>query len=157
MTKVINKKKIARSYGLLVYRFAPVRGGGEELQFLVVRPAHGDPVNNQSPYYLPKGQPNDEESPEETALREVYEETGIRSRIISSLGTVRYKNGRKEVGIYLAKCTGGNICEDGQILSKYTDLENDDIRFVNVYDARRLLRYEYKEMVDLANKKLAEM
>lgn len=48
---------------------------------------------------LPKGKAEKGESPEETALREVLEETGYRCRIVAPMGTTRYRlsNGIKEV------------------------------------------------------------
>ena len=64
---------------------------------------------------LPKGTPLPNESREETALREVQEETGLRATILKSLGSVRYvfrRDGvlhRKQVFHYLMEPVGGSI------------------------------------------------
>lgn len=148
---VSSKKRMDRSYGLLVFRIVPRKDGPNEVQYLIVRPSCGDiGKKNPNPYYLPKGRQRDGESPQETALREVYEETGIRAKIISPLGLVKYRGGNKEVGIYLAQFTGGNVCDDGRCLQH--DWENDDVRFVSEKDARRMLRHEFVEMIDIASK-----
>lgn len=59
---------------------------------LVHRPRYDD-------WGLPKGKASKRESPEETALREVLEETGYRCRIVAPIGTTRYRidGGVKEV------------------------------------------------------------
>ena len=64
---------------------------------------------------LPKGLVDAGEKPAETALREGFEETGIRGRLDSKLGDVRYvytwKGERvfKIVSFYLARAAGGRI------------------------------------------------
>lgn len=143
-------KRVPRSYGLLVFRIVPFSSGGREIQYLIARPSIGGTGENKNPWYLPKGKKNGSETPRETAIREVYEETGIKARIISQLGLVKYKNGRKEVAIYLAKYTGGIVEEDGSCLKH--DWENDDVRFVNSFDAKKMLREEFRGMIDLAEK-----
>jgi 8-oxo-dGTP diphosphatase len=54
---------------------------------------------------LPKGKADDGESPEETAVREVLEETGKRCRIVAPLGATRYRvqGGVKEVHWFAMK------------------------------------------------------
>ncbi|MDI3327035.1 MAG: NUDIX domain-containing protein [Alicyclobacillaceae bacterium] len=59
---------------------------------------------------LPKGHRDPGETTEETALREIEEETGVRGRIRGLLGTVRYdyqtpdgRSGQKEVYYYLVE------------------------------------------------------
>ena len=42
-------------------------------------------------FCLPKGTPENDESPEQTALREVYEETGLLPKIINQIGEIRYQ------------------------------------------------------------------
>lgn len=143
------KKKPAISYGLLVFRIVKANDGGLDLEYLIVHPASNQP-DQIIPYYLPKGAKEGDETSEEAALRETQEETGIRAKIISKLGTVRYRNGRKEVDIFLAKYSGGRVLEDGRCPDH--DWENDDARFVSDVKAKELLRKEFRHLITLANK-----
>jgi len=65
---------------------------------------------------LPKGRMEAGETPEETALREIAEETGIRGRIIRPLAVVRYKYETadrgtidKEVHYFLVEAENGDL------------------------------------------------
>ena len=66
---------------------------------------------------LPKGTPNPGESLEETALREVCEETGLDVEIEQKVGTVTYWFARPAKGVrfhksvhhYLMRATGGDV------------------------------------------------
>ncbi|MCL6575905.1 NUDIX hydrolase [Kyrpidia sp.] len=59
---------------------------------------------------LPKGHQDPGETLEQTALREIEEETGVQGEILGAIGTVRYpytrpdgQSGEKEVQYYLVK------------------------------------------------------
>jgi 8-oxo-dGTP diphosphatase len=86
--------KVVRAAGGLVAR----TGAGGEVTVLVVhRPRYDD-------WSLPKGKAESGESDEETALREVEEETGYRCVLGSELPTVRYedrKGRQKQVRFWL--------------------------------------------------------
>jgi 8-oxo-dGTP pyrophosphatase MutT (NUDIX family) len=62
---------------------------------------------------VPKGHPEVEESIEEAAIREVFEETGLKAEILDYLGEVKYdfsmsrKHISKTVHIFLMKQVGG--------------------------------------------------
>ena len=67
---------------------------------------------------LPKGNIDDGEKPQETALREVHEETGVEAEPIAKLGDVKYVYNRswsdgakvfKVVSFYLFRYLGGKI------------------------------------------------
>lgn len=65
---------------------------------------------------LPKGKMEPGETIEQTALREILEETGIEGKIVASLEQVKYQyNHRvhgtidKEVHYYLVEATGGDL------------------------------------------------
>lgn len=66
---------------------------------------------------LPKGTPEDDESLDQTAVREVSEETGLRVRIVAPLGEIHYWFVRKGVRFsktvhyYLMEPTGGDLSE----------------------------------------------
>ncbi|WNQ13444.1 NUDIX hydrolase [Paenibacillus aurantius] len=92
------------SAGGVVYRGA---GGGLEIQMIQDR---------YGVITLPKGKMEPGETIEETALREIVEETGIRGRIVQHLETVRYPytspekgNVDKEVHYYLVEALGGEL------------------------------------------------
>jgi 8-oxo-dGTP pyrophosphatase MutT (NUDIX family) len=77
---------------------------------------------------LPKGKPDPGESLEQTALREVLEETGLSAEITGSLGQVIYRyfeqdEGRhvnKRVHFFLMRCLGGDIGQrDGEMERVY--------------------------------------
>lgn len=73
----------------------------------------GDPTAQI--WVLPKGTPLAGETPEETAVREVREETGIEPCIVGELGSIHYwftRKGvrfKKEVKHYLMRAVGGDI------------------------------------------------
>ena len=68
-------------------------------------------------WVLPKGTPQAGETPEQTAAREVREETGIQPRIVGDLGSIQYWFSRrgvryhKEVRHYLMEAVGGDVAE----------------------------------------------
>jgi 8-oxo-dGTP pyrophosphatase MutT (NUDIX family) len=121
-------------------------------------------------WVLPKGTPDRDERIEETATREVREETGLDVRIVRPLGTIEYwfalppgvgAPGRrarqreatrvhKTVHFFLMEALGGDTA--------HHDHEYDEIRWVPVEEARRLLTFDtYREMLDraLSNKAAA--
>lgn len=89
---------------------------------------------------LPKGTPDGVESIEETALREVAEETGLEVRIIEPVGKIEYwfvQRGRrihKTVHYYLMEATGGSLSSH--------DHEFDEVRWVPMADAEGLMSFE---------------
>ena len=88
---------------------------------------------------LPKGGANAGESPEDTAAREVREETGINVAVRERLGQVDYtyrRGGRridKTVHFYLCDFEAGDTADH--------DHEVDDARWMPLADARRRLTY----------------
>lgn len=69
----------------------------------------------QGTWGLPKGTPDDAETVEETALREVAEETGIQPRLLDRIGSIRYHfvardtRFHKTVHFFLMEATGGAL------------------------------------------------
>lgn len=88
---------------------------------------------------LPKGTPDGDETPEQTAMREVREETGLQVRILDTIGDIHYRfvrDGRridKTVHYYLMEATGGDLADHDQ--------EFEDVRWFEVAEAEALLRF----------------
>jgi len=88
----------------------------------VIEPGrHGEPEERKNVIALPKGNVDAGEKPEQTATREVLEETGIHAKLIAKLASIRYVYARKWAGgekifkvvtFYLMKYQSGRI---GQI------------------------------------------
>lgn len=89
---------------------------------------------------LPKGTPNPGESREETALREVAEETGLKVRITGPLDSIEYsfvQHGRrihKTVHYFLMEPTGGDLARH--------DREFERVRWLRFDEAPGLLTFE---------------
>jgi 8-oxo-dGTP pyrophosphatase MutT (NUDIX family) len=113
---------------------------------------------------LPKGNLGPGERPEETAEREIAEETGVRARLVRKLGDVRYVytqswgNGRGErifkvVSFYLFRYRSGRL---GDIPAELAH-EVDDVRWLPLADAPKLLAYKgEREIAERALIALAE-
>jgi 8-oxo-dGTP pyrophosphatase MutT (NUDIX family) len=108
--------------------------------FAAVRP-RGKPAGT---WTLPKGLIDQGESPAETALREGEEETGVRARLVSKVGDVRYvytwqgERVFKIVSFYLARAARGRIGE----LPSGMEIEVAEARWLPLADAERLLAYK---------------
>ena len=89
---------------------------------------------------LPKGTPNPLETLEETALREVAEETGLEVRIVAPIDQIEYvfvQGGakiHKTVHYWLMESIGGDLARH--------DHEFDEVRWVALADAPGLLTFE---------------
>lgn len=100
-------------------------------------------------WVFPKGQPDGSETLEETALREVREETGLQVRALGPLGQVEYwfaagpERVRKAVHFFLMEPIGGD--------TSLHDHEYDEVRWVPVGEARRMLSFDtYRDVLDRA-------
>jgi 8-oxo-dGTP pyrophosphatase MutT (NUDIX family) len=98
---------------------------------------------------LPKGTPNAGETLEETAVREVEEETGLRVRIVAPLPSIEYTfvqagtRIHKTVHYFLMKPIGGDLARH--------DREFERVRWVRFEDARSLLTFDTERgVVDTA-------
>jgi 8-oxo-dGTP pyrophosphatase MutT (NUDIX family) len=89
---------------------------------------------------LPKGTPNPGETREETAVREVREETGLDVRITGPLDSIEYwfvQRGlriHKTVHYFLMEATGGDLDRH--------DHEFESVRWLSFDDALRTLTFE---------------
>ncbi|HEY2316900.1 MAG TPA: NUDIX domain-containing protein [Solirubrobacteraceae bacterium] len=104
---------------------------------------------------LPKGHPDGDETPEETARREVAEETGVQAELIAELGDVSYRYERrgrrvaKVVRFYLFAYLSGDVADH--------DHEVEEARWIPLEQAARDLTYAgEREMVKRALSRRAE-
>src|SRR5215211_5620815 len=98
---------------------------------------------------LPKGNLGPGERPEQTAEREIAEETGVRALLVRKLGDVRYvytqswENGHGErifkvVSFYLFRYSGGRLGDIPAALAH----EVDEVRWLPLEEAPKLLAYK---------------
>jgi 8-oxo-dGTP pyrophosphatase MutT (NUDIX family) len=89
---------------------------------------------------LPKGTPDGHETVEETALREVAEETGLDVRITGPLGAIEYtfvKSGTRihnTVHYFMMEPVGGDLARH--------DHEFDEVRWIDFDEASHVLTFE---------------
>jgi 8-oxo-dGTP pyrophosphatase MutT (NUDIX family) len=108
---------------------------------------------------LPKGNLDPGEKPDETALREVYEETGVHGHLVEKLGDVKYTYTRrggvrvfKIVSFYLLRAGRGRIGD----IEERMRIEVAEARWLPLDDAPRLLAYGgEREMVQKARDRFA--
>lgn len=119
--------RVIQAAGGLVFR----ESAKGKLKVLVVhRPRYDD-------WGLPKGKADKGETPEETAVREVLEETGLHCRVVAPLETTRYRidNGVKEVKWFAMR-----PLPDSPGFKK--NKEVDEIRWLTRKQAKALCDYE---------------
>ena len=103
---------------------------------------------------LPKGNLDPGEKPEETAVREVFEETGVHGHLVEKLGDVKYTYTRrggerifKIVSFYLLRAGRGRIGD----IEERMRIEVAEARWLPLDEAPRLLAYGgEREMVQKA-------
>jgi 8-oxo-dGTP pyrophosphatase MutT (NUDIX family) len=101
---------------------------------------------------LPKGHPENAETHQEAAVREIEEETGIQGEVLAPLGSIDYwftvsgHRVHKTVHHFLLKATGGNLTIDND-----PDHEAVDVAWVRLTDLPKRLSFpNERRIVDLA-------
>lgn len=100
---------------------------------------------------LPKGHLEGVETPEEAAVREIAEETGIHGRVVRRLGTIDYwftgddRRVHKVVHHFLLEATGGTLTVEGD-----PDGEAEDVAWVPVVDLADRLAYPNERRLAIA-------
>jgi 8-oxo-dGTP pyrophosphatase MutT (NUDIX family) len=129
--------------GVLVRR---LRGGWV---FAAIRPGGKEP----GVWALPKGLIGRGEKPEETAVREVTEETGAQGRLVEKLGDVRYvypwrgERNLTVVSFHLLRYPHGRLGE----LPPETAHEVAEVRWLPLEEGSKLLAYKgEREMAERA-------
>jgi len=128
-------ERITTAAGGVVWRKRPgPRRPEPRIELLVVhRPSYDD-------WTFPKGKSDPGETLQETAVREIGEEAGVRVRLGHPLQQISYpiSGGLKLVSYWCARVIGPD--EDTPFVP---NREVDEIRWVGLPDARRLLTYEH--------------
>ncbi|HVH53487.1 MAG TPA: NUDIX hydrolase [Actinomycetota bacterium] len=134
------------SAGGVVYRRSDE---GVELVLAARRTRRGDLA-----WGLPKGLVEADETREQTAVREVREETGLEADVEASLGEIRYfyvwegARVRKVVHFFLMRATGGDVSQH--------DHEMEDVRWFPLSIALRRATYKgEREVLQRAAQRLA--
>ncbi len=119
------------------------RRSGDELEVVLTG------RESDQTWVFPKGTPDHGETTEETALREVREETGLDVEILKPIGSTEYwfavpgERVHKLVHFFLMRAVGGDVSRH--------DHEYDHVRWVPVPEARRLLSFDtYRDVLDRA-------
>lgn len=115
-----------------------------EIRYLVVHPSGN--YNRRSPYSIPKGLCEPGEAPEQTALRETREETGLECRIVASLGEIQYQKSKKVVIGFLAEAVDPL---PSPVLDP-PDWEIDRAEFLPADEARQRLHPDQRSFIDRA-------
>jgi 8-oxo-dGTP pyrophosphatase MutT (NUDIX family) len=103
--------------------------------------------NGDGLWALPKGTPEPGETIEETALREVREETGVEVEVTANIGDIRYWFSRPKEGVrflktvrhYLMRAVGGD--------PSLHDHEFDEVRWFPAAEALKLLTYRNESRI----------
>jgi predicted NUDIX family NTP pyrophosphohydrolase len=114
-----------QSAGTLLYRQGP-----QGLEVLLVHPSGN--YNRKAPWSIPKGEPDEGATLEETARRETAEEAGVTAGELTPLGHMDYRKSKKRV-----HCFAGPAPEGAA--PRPTSWEVDQACFVPVERARLIL------------------
>jgi 8-oxo-dGTP pyrophosphatase MutT (NUDIX family) len=141
----VNTRSEVSAGGVVYRRF----DDGVEIVLAARRTRRGDLA-----WGLPKGLVEPEETPEEAAVREVREETGLEAEVEASLGDIRYfyvwegVRVRKAVHFFLMRATGGDI--------SLHDHEMEDVQWFPLSVALRRAKYKgEREVLQRAAERLA--
>ena len=130
-----------QSSGTLLYRQGPTA-----LEVLLVHPSGA--FNRRSPWGIPKGMIDGEETPEQAARRETMEETGVVAIELTELGHVDYTRSKKRV-----YCFTGPAPDDAE--PRCASWEVDQVQWVPIDRARSLMHPDQAMFIDRLVARLA--
>jgi 8-oxo-dGTP pyrophosphatase MutT (NUDIX family) len=97
---------------------------------------------------LPKGTPEPGETIEQTAAREVREETGLGVRIVGNLGVIEYQFARPAQGVRFEKTVHHFLmAPDGTGATSQHDAEYDRVEWFASQEALRVMTYHNEREV----------
>ena len=123
------------------------RPAGATYEVALIRVARADGYA----WTLPKGWVEKGEDLEQTAVREVREETGLQAKVLRKLGEIMYEfysrpdrsRVLKTVHVFLLECLGGDTADH--------DDEVEEVRWITLDEAVRTLTYKNeREMLEKA-------
>jgi predicted NUDIX family NTP pyrophosphohydrolase len=129
-----------QSAGTLLYR-----QGEEGLEVLLVHPSGN--YNRKAPWSIPKGEPGDDASLEETARRETEEETGVVAGPLVPLGSIEYQKSRKRVFCFAGPAPEGCV-------PRPASWEVDQACFVPIDRAKEILHPDQQVFLDRLQKEI---
>ncbi|WP_238992799.1 NUDIX hydrolase [Jiangella aurantiaca] len=104
-------------------------------------------------WVLPKGHVEAGETPEEAAVREVSEETGLQSRVVAPVGDIDYwfvadnRRIHKTVHHFLLEATGGSLSTDDVEVSEVAWVPLDELAGRMRYASERRLARRLRELL----------
>ena len=130
MASLLKTQRVTSAGGVVL------RAGPHEFEVLVCgRKADGL-------WALPKGTPEDGESLDQTALREVREETGIGTEIYALVGDIRYWFSRPDEGVRYLKTVRHFLMRPVSGDVSLHDHEFDEVQWVPAQQALKLLTHK---------------
>ena len=127
--------QVKQSAGTLLYR-----GSAPSLEVLLVHPSGA--YNRNSPWGIPKGEPDDGEALEDAARRETREETGIVvTGSLAPLDSIVYVKSRKQV-----HCFAGPAPADAS--PRCASWEIDGAEFMSLEEARKKIHPDQGPFLD---------
>lgn len=149
------KEKEYQTYLVKKHRFMElIEDGGRRLREIINHSKSADPI-----WEIPKGRPESNEKPLDTAVREFYEETTItidRYKIIYDIHPIKinyvigdclYNNE------YYVAIAGDDLIINNEYNRYDNNIEVEEIRWINVHEVPFLNRgqHTYKRMINLVN------
>lgn len=119
-------------------------------RYLIVHPSGN--YNRRAPWSIAKGLVDPGEELPACALRETEEETGLRCRIIRSLGDVRYRKSSKRIVGFLAE----PVEPVERTVLEPASWEVDRVEFLPPKETRELIHPDQRPFIDRAEENAGE-